>query len=171
MGIYDKIFKPKKLVLSDGKVVEEKRTRTPLVLFLLLIATVISVRITGFSLNTILTRGNQFFVILGQMFPPKTGYLSSIWGPLLDTIKMSLLGSFAGGVLAIPFAILASSNLVKNKVVLGVVRIFLSIVRTNSDAGGGADCNLYLGTRHNGGNRGDCSLYVCLCRQAALRAH
>ena len=130
MGIYDKIFKPKKLVLSDGKVVEEKRTRTPLVLFLLLIATVISVRITGFSLNTILTRGNQFFVILGQMFPPKTGYLSSIWGPLLDTIKMSLLGSFAGGVLAIPFAILASSNLVKNKVVLGVVRIFLSIVRT-----------------------------------------
>ena len=28
MGIYDKIFKPKKLVLSDGKVVEEKRTRT-----------------------------------------------------------------------------------------------------------------------------------------------
>ena len=59
MGIYDKIFKPKKLVLSDGKVVEEKRTRTPLVLFLLLIATVISVRITGFSHNTILTRGNQ----------------------------------------------------------------------------------------------------------------
>ena len=130
MGIYDKIFKPKKLVLSDGKVVEEKRTRTPLVLLLLLIATIISVRITGFSLNTILTRGNQFFVILGQMFPPKTGYLSSIWGPLLDTIKMSLLGSFIGGVLAIPFAILASSNLVKNKVVLGVVRIFLSIVRT-----------------------------------------
>ena len=43
---------------------------------------------------------------------------------------MSLLGSFAGGILAIPFAILASSNLVKNKVVLGVVRIFLSIVRT-----------------------------------------
>ena len=85
MGIYDKIFKPKKLVLSDGKVVEEKRTRTPLVLFLLLIATVISVRITGFSLNTILTRGNQFFVILGQMFPPKTGYLSSIKARMTPT--------------------------------------------------------------------------------------
>ena len=48
MGIYDKIFKPKKLVLSDGKVVEEKRTRTPLVLLLLLIATIISVRIPVF---------------------------------------------------------------------------------------------------------------------------
>lgn len=43
---------------------------------------------------------------------------------------MSLLGSFVGGVLAIPFAILASSNLIKNKVVIGVVRVFLSIVRT-----------------------------------------
>ena len=157
MGIYDKIFKPKKLVLSDGKVVEEKRTRTPLVLLLLLIATIISVRITGFSLNTILTRGNQFFVILGQMFPPKTGYLSSIWGPLLDTIKMSLLGSFIGGVLAIPFAILASSNLVKNKV-----------VAYDSDPGGSTDCDLYLGTWNNGRNCGNCRLYICLCRQAAL---
>ena len=64
------------------------------------------------------------------MFPPKVGYISSIWGPLFDTIKMSLLGSFVGGVLAIPFAILASSNLIKNKVVIGVVRVFLSIVRT-----------------------------------------
>ena len=175
MGIYDKIFKPKKLVLSDGKVVEEKRTRTPLVLLLLLIATVISVRITGFSLNTILTRGNQFFVILGQMFPPKTGYLSSIWGPLLDTIKMSLLGSFAGGVLAIPFAILASSNLVKNKVVLGVVRIFLSIVRTIPTL----VAALIRGQKVTVVNVGDSraygitegGLYVCLCRQAALRAH
>ena len=79
---------------------------------------------------TILTNGKQFFVILGEMFPPKTGYLGSIWGPLLDTIKMSLLGSFIGGVLAIPFAILASSNLIKNKPVIGIVRVFLSIVRT-----------------------------------------
>lgn len=130
MGIYDKIFKPKKLVLSDGKVVEEKRTRTPLVLLLLLIATVISVRITGFSLNTILTRGNQFFVILGQMFPPKTGYLSSIWGPLLDTIKMSLLGSFIGTVAAIPFAVLASTNIIKSRVVVSLSRLLFSLVRT-----------------------------------------
>ncbi len=130
MQLYDKIFKPKKLVLSDGKIVEEKRSRAPLVILLLLIASVVSVRITGFSLNTIVTRGYQFFVILGQMFPPNTGYINSIWGPLLDTIKMSLLGSFIGSVLAIPFAILASNNLIHNKIVLGIVRLFLSIVRT-----------------------------------------
>lgn len=83
-----------------------------------------------FSMTTLVTRIRFFFDILAQMFPPKVGYISSIWGPLFDTIKMSLLGSFVGGVLAIPFAILASSNLIKNKVVIGVVRVFLSIVRT-----------------------------------------
>ena len=130
MGLYDKIFKPKKLVLANGKVVEEKCSRAPLIILLVLIATWISVKVTGFSMTTLVTRIRYFFDILGQMFPPKVGYISSIWGPLFDTIKMSLLGSFVGGVLAIPFAILASSNLIKNKVVIGVVRVFLSIVRT-----------------------------------------
>ena len=115
MGLYDKIFKPKKLVLANGKVVEEKCSRAPLIIVLLVIATWISVKVTGFSMTTLVTRIRFFFDILAQMFPPKVGYISSIWGPLFDTIKMSLLGSFVGGVLAIPFAILASSNLIKNK--------------------------------------------------------
>ncbi len=130
MGLYDKIFKPKEMQLSNGKVVLEKASRAPLIILLLVIASVVSVKVTGFNLMTIKQRGEQFFVILGQMVPPNVGYINNIWGPLLDTIKMSLLGSFVGGVLAIPFAILASSNLITNKVVLHVVRIFLSIVRT-----------------------------------------
>ena len=105
MGLYDKIFKPKKLVLANGKVVEEKCSRAPLIIILIVIATWISVKVTGFSMTTLVTRIRFFFDILAQMFPPKVGYISSIWGPLFDTIKMSLLGSFVGGVLAIPFAI------------------------------------------------------------------
>ena len=50
MGLYDKIFKPKKLELSNGKVVEEKFTRTPLILLLVVLATWLSVQITGFDL-------------------------------------------------------------------------------------------------------------------------
>lgn len=130
MGLYDKIFKPKEIILSSGKIVKEKFTRTPLVLVLLLIAIYVSVKITGFNMITIFMRGKQFFVILGEMIPPNTGYIKNIWIPLMDTIKMSLLGSFVGGVLAVPFAILASSNLISNRVVLMGVRFFLSIVRT-----------------------------------------
>ena len=34
MGLYDKIFKPKQMQLSNGKVVLEKATRAPLVILM-----------------------------------------------------------------------------------------------------------------------------------------
>lgn len=94
MSLYDKIFKPKTMRLANGKTVEERASRLPVILLALVAASVLSVKVTGFNLSTLVTRGNQFFVILGQMFPPNASYLSSIWTPLFDTIKMSLLGSF-----------------------------------------------------------------------------
>lgn len=131
MGIYDKIFKPKKMELPNGKIVYEKSSRTPLILILLLIAILISAKITQFSLPLLIKNGEQFFVILVQMFtPPDISYLHDIIKPLLDTIKMSFLGSFIGAVLAIPFAAIAASNIVSNHFIVAVVRLFLSIVRT-----------------------------------------
>ena len=44
MGLYDKIFKPKKLVLANGKVVEEKCSRAPLIIVLIVIANQIAKR-------------------------------------------------------------------------------------------------------------------------------
>ena len=130
MTIYDRIFKPRRIELPNGRIVEEKRSRTPLVLIVLLVAVTISVKVTGFSLVTLTTRGKYFFDILKRMFPPKTSYISSIWTPLFDTIKMSLLGSTIGALLAIPMALIASSNIVRNRVVIVLSRLFLSIVRT-----------------------------------------
>ena len=130
MNLYDKIFPPKKIVLSDGREVLERRSKMPLVILLLVIASWISIDITGFDLSVIMKRGDQFFVILEQMFPPDMNYLNSIWGPLFDTIKMSLLGSAIGAVVAIPFAILAASNVVHNKIIITITRLFLSLVRT-----------------------------------------
>lgn len=130
MNWYDKIFPPKKILLSDGKEVLEKRSRMPFIILLLVIAGAISVKITGFDLAVIMERGDEFFFILKKMFPPETNYLSAIWKPLFDTIKMSLLGSVIGGILAVPFAVLAASNIVSNRIVVGIVRLFLSLVRT-----------------------------------------
>ena len=44
MGLYDKIFKPKKMVLANGKVVEEKCSRAPLIIVLIVIANQIAKR-------------------------------------------------------------------------------------------------------------------------------
>ena len=78
----------------------------------------------------LLDRGDEFFKYIQDMFPPNTEYLPKIWEPLFDTIKMSLIGSVLGSFLAIPFAVLAASNIVKNRIVLSVTRVFLSLVRT-----------------------------------------
>ena len=130
MSLYDRIFKPHVYTLADGTAVEEKRSRAPLMLLVLIALTVLSVRITGFDLAVLVKKGSKFFDILKAMFPPNTAYLGKIWQPLWDTIKMSILGSFIGAVLAVPFAVAAASNIVTNRVVVFLVRLFLSLVRT-----------------------------------------
>ena len=115
MSLYDRLFKPRRYTLPNGAVVEEKRSRAPLVILIVLALGALSVHITGFDFGVLVKKGSKFFDILTAMFPPNTGYLSKIWQPLWDTIKMSFLGSF---------------NIVTNRVVVFIVRLFLSLVRT-----------------------------------------
>ena len=49
---------------------------------------------------------------------------------LMDTIKMSIMGSMVGATLALPVAVLSSTNINKNKVVVWALRILLMIIRT-----------------------------------------
>lgn len=130
MSIYDKVFPPKTITLPNGKTVQQYRSRKPVAAGILLAMAVLSVKITGFDMRILVSRINQFFVILGQMFPPKWSYMPQVWKPLFDTVKMSLLGSVIGSVLVVPFAMLASTNVIHNRIVVTVTRLFLSIVRT-----------------------------------------
>ncbi|MBS3681876.1 phosphonate ABC transporter, permease protein PhnE [Ornithinibacillus massiliensis] len=128
--MYDKIFPPKSLTLPNGKIVKEKRSRTPIVIVFLMIALFFSIKYTGFDINMLVNRWREFFVIVSEMIPPKWEYVSHIWRPLLDTIKMSLLGSMIGSLVAVPVAFLAASNMIKNKWIVGIFKILLSMLRT-----------------------------------------
>lgn len=130
LSAYDRIFKPKQYVLESGRTVQERRSRLPLVLVLLIIATVVAGEVTGFSFSTLVRRISFFFVMLRDMVPPDWSYMPRVWQPLMDTIKMSLLGSFIGAVLCIPFSVVCASNLVKNRFVTGFFKLFYSVVRT-----------------------------------------
>lgn len=125
-----RLFQKSCITLPNGKKVTEPRSYAIPIFLLLVIATAISVKVTGFDPAVVKERGKEFFFILKQMVPPETSYLSNIWNPLFDTIKMSILGSVVGSLLAVPFAVLAASNIVKNRVVVSLVRLFFSIVRT-----------------------------------------
>lgn len=130
MKLYDKIFPPRVIELPNGKQVFKYRSRAPLAVLVLLFLTVLSIKVTGFNMNVLARRIGEFFVILREMFPPNWSYLSQIWQPLFDTIKMSLLGSVIGSVLVIPFSMLASTNIIHNRIVVSAMRLILSIIRT-----------------------------------------
>ncbi len=130
MSLYDRVLKPKTYKLTSGEVVYEKRSKTPLILLLLLICLIISANITGFSLKVLIKNFGEFFVILKEIFHPNMDYFNSVIEPLFDTIKMSFLGSFMGAFVAIFFAFLASNNMIKNRIVNIVVKILFSIIRT-----------------------------------------
>ena len=130
MKLYDRIFPPKSYTLDNGKIVTEKRSRLPLVILILVLATVISGEITGFRISTLLKRGSYFFVMLFDMFPPDIAYMPQVWTPLWDTIKMSLLGSAIGALLCIPFSVVSSENLIRHKAVTTFFKFFFSVVRT-----------------------------------------
>ena len=88
-----KLLPTKKIILPNGKVVIEKRSLTPLSLAHSCDFPIYPLIITGFDLEIIIKRIGQFFVIIQEMIPPTWEYFPHIWKPLLDTIKMSLLGS------------------------------------------------------------------------------
>ena len=129
-SLFDRIFKPEVITLDNGHEVKRPKSKMPLIIICLVIVLALSIRMTGFDLGIIVKRFAQLGVILGKIFHPDFSFLPKVIGPLVDTIKMSLLGTIIGCTLALPIAILSSSNINKNKILLSLCKFLLAIVRT-----------------------------------------
>ena len=129
-SLFDRIFKPEVITLDNGHEVKKPKSKMPLIIICLVIVLAFSIRMTGFDLGIIVKRFAQLGVILGKIFHPDFSFLPKVIGPLVDTIKMSLLGTIIGCTLALPIAILSSSNINKNKILLSLCKFLLAIVRT-----------------------------------------
>lgn len=128
--LFDRIFKPQLITLPNGSTVMRPRSRMPLIVAVIAAVLYASILLTGFDLGIIIRRGNQFFVILKQIFQPDFSYFDKVVQPLLDTIKMSILGSVLGATLALPFSVVASTNINRSGWVVAVLRFLLNIIRT-----------------------------------------
>ena len=128
--LFDRIFKPRTVTLPNGKTVLKPVSRMPLII--VTVATVIyaSALLTGFNFSVVIKNFSKFFYILQRMFQPDFTYFPNVVSPLLETIKMSIIGSFIGATLALPIAVLTSTNINHSKVVVWVLRILLMVVRT-----------------------------------------
>lgn len=128
--LFDRIFKPELITLPNGHTVERPRSRTPFILLLFTAVVIISIRATGFDLSIIISRAKQLTVILSKIFSPNFNYFPKVISPLIETIQMSIVGTIIGSLIGLPLAILASSNINKNKPILLVCRFILSVLRS-----------------------------------------
>ena len=128
--LFDRLFKPELITLENGHTVQRPRSRMPLIAAAVIAALALSISVTGFDIAIIFKRANQLTKILGQIFQPDPSFFSKVLPPLFDTIKMSVMGSVIGCILALPFSVAASANINKNGVLLSALRFLLNIVRT-----------------------------------------
>ena len=127
---FDKIFKPQVITLENGHSTIRRRSRAPLILLILLIVIVLSLRMTGFSFVVIVNKFDKLLDLFVKLFHPKWSFFNKVTKPLVDTIKMSILGTVIGCLLALPVSVLASTNICKNRIIVSVLRFILALIRT-----------------------------------------
>ncbi|TYA12110.1 phosphonate ABC transporter, permease protein PhnE [Paenibacillus faecis] len=71
--------------------------------------------------------------LLKEMFPPNWGYFDNIVAAMLETIRMALIGTTFGAILAVPVALLCASNLSRTAWIYQPFRFVLNLVRTIPD--------------------------------------
>lgn len=130
VAVFDRIFKPQVITLSNGHTTVRPRSRMPLILLVLAAVVIWSLKMTGFDLSVLVNRFNKLLDILVKIFHPTWSFFPKVVGPLIDTVKMSILGTVIGCVLALPVAVLASSNIDHNRAVVSVLRVILGLIRT-----------------------------------------
>ncbi|WP_139996717.1 phosphonate ABC transporter, permease protein PhnE [Paenibacillus paridis] len=104
-----------------------------------LTAAIVILLLWGSSVQTEATMGEliegfpNMFDLLAEMFPPKWTYFDNIVGAMLETIRMALIGTTIGAILAIPVALLSASNITKSWWLRHPVRFVLNLIRTIPD--------------------------------------
>lgn len=128
--LYDKIFKPQVITLANGHSVLRRRSRAPLIVVLLALAIWLSLRMTGFDIAVVIHKFSKMLDLLAKIFQPNWEFFPKVISPLIDTIKMSVLGTVIGCVLALPVAILSSSNINRSLPLVSFFRFILALIRT-----------------------------------------
>ena len=135
--LLDRLIPPRVITLPNGHTVKKPVSRAPFIAVLVVAAIWISAVVTGFDFGIIISRGYQLGYILGRIFQPNWSYFGGdaantqkLMGAVFDTIKMSIMGSVIGATLALPVAVLSSTNINRTGWVVWALRILLMVIRT-----------------------------------------
>lgn len=107
---------------------EIKRNLT-IILFILIVYSAGS--FTNFSLTQLFSGFSRSGGFLKELFfPPDWSYMRRLVDPLVETIQISIVGTFIGSIISIPLAVVSARNFLKMPVLTGFFRNFLGIFRT-----------------------------------------
>ena len=87
----------------------------------------------GFSLKELIQGLDGIVDIAGRMFPPKVSKWRGIVKPIVETINISVSGTFIAVLLSIPLGILAAKNISPNGFFYNLSRLLLNTIRTIPD--------------------------------------
>ena len=127
---FDKIFKPEVITLENGHSVRRQRSRMPFIVAAMILVIFWALKMTEFDIVVIIDRFSKMLDLLKKIFQPDWKFFPKVIGPLMDTIKMSILGTVIGCAIALPVSILASSNINHNVFIVGFFRFVLALIRT-----------------------------------------
>lgn len=85
----------------------------------------------GFDPLQVLTNLQKGGRLFARMFgAPAWDYAPNIIGPLVETVRMAVVGTFWGALTALPLAVLAADNVLHNPWISKPIRLILNIFRT-----------------------------------------
>ncbi|MFJ8530007.1 phosphonate ABC transporter, permease protein PhnE [Bacillus sp. NPDC094106] len=85
------------------------------------------------SFSKLVTGLPNMLDLLREMVPPDWSYFKTITPAILDTIRMAIIGTTLGAILAIPLALLAANNVFSTPILYGPARFILNFIRTIPD--------------------------------------
>ncbi len=105
----------------------------PVTLFIVLVLFIVFVlAIIATDVDLIQFFGNlgNMWRIISRLIKPNFAYTARIFAPLVETIQLSVGGTLIGSALAVPVAVLSSSNIVKKSAIYNPIRFVMSLIRT-----------------------------------------
>ncbi len=103
---------------------------TAYIILILAIVFVLAIIATDIDLIQFFSNLGNMWRIISRLIDPNFGFTPRMWGPLIETIQLSVGGTLIGSFFAIPVAIFSSSNIVKKSVIYNPIRFIMSLIRT-----------------------------------------
>jgi len=121
------------MIMPEERIIVPKPDRRKKIAIIITVIVIIvsSGIIAHFNIIDVFKNLSKGVSILKRMFwPPDFSYIPNIVKPMLETIRMAIVGTCVGAIIALPIAVLAANNFIKTKWLHVPLRFILNIFRT-----------------------------------------